>query len=160
MLAMMVCFLWGCAKEEADRPSDKPKQQKQETEYVYLYEEQKIAMGDDVEAAVEILGEEFEYFEAPSCAVDGVDMFYYYRNVTLVANEIDGRKIVTGLWLLNDAVETAEGIRINSDYEEVLATYGSEYERKGDIMIYSGKNVELSIGITERKVSTLEYAYK
>ena len=80
--------------------------------------------------------------------------------MTLVVNEIEGKKIVTGLWLLNDAVGTPEGIRINSTYEDVIATYGSAYEMKGKVLIYSGKNVELSIGISDGKVSTLEYAYR
>lgn len=161
VIAMLVCALWGCSKEDTGKDTENQTTQKQqEKEYIYLHGEQKIAMGDDVEAAVKILGEDYEYFEAPSCAVDGMDMFYYYQNVTLVVNEIDGKKIVTGLWLLNDAVGTPEGIRIHSAYEDVIATYGSQYEMKGTVLIYSGNNVELSIGITEGKVTTLEYVYR
>ena len=53
-------------------------------------------------------------------------MFYYYHNLTLTANEIDGKKIITDLYFKNDALETTEGIRINIEYDKEMEVFGSK----------------------------------
>ncbi len=160
MLMLVICGVGGCKeKDKGEETTTKVTQQKQKKEYVYKVGDGRVAMGTPVEDALALLGTDYEYFEAPSCAVEGLDYYYYYQNVTMVANDINGQRLVTGLWLLNDAVSTAEGIHIQSTNKEVLAAYGNDYEMRGTQMLYSGKNTILTIGIKDGKVNTIEYAY-
>lgn len=87
-------------------------------------------------------------------------MFYYYHNLTLTANEIDGKKIITDIYFKNDAVATTEGIRINMEYAKVMDVYGSDYEMSGTMMEYIRGNTILCIDIRDKKVAAIEYKMK
>ncbi|MDY5577511.1 MAG: hypothetical protein SPF70_08635 [Lachnospiraceae bacterium] len=156
LVFVMLSLLAGCQEQGNDKTEGENKKE----EYYYEYQGEKIIPGQKVEQVLEILGDDYEYFEAKSCAVDGMDMFYYYQNITLVVNEIEGEKVVVGLYFKNDTVATEKGIRINSTYEEVAQAYGSDYERNGTELEYSSENTVLAIGMEDGAVASIEYRLK
>lgn len=163
-LAGILAFaMWGCEKENN---SEKNSQEMTKAEiagpgkYYYEYENQKVYITQSIDEAVQILGENYEYFEAPSCASDGLDMFYYYQNLTLMANEMNGEKIVTQIYFKNDTVATPEGIRMNSPYADVVNQYGSDYKMNGTALEYAEGSTLFIIDIRDGKVASIEYEYK
>lgn len=163
-LAGMLAFtIWGCEKEDNSEKNSREIAKAESTgpgKYCYEYENQKVYITQPIEEAVEILGEDYEYFEAPSCASEGVDMFYYYQNITLMANEKNDEKIVTQIYFKNDTVSTPEGIRINSSYADVVNQYGSDYTMNGTALEYSEGSTLLVIDVRDGKVVSIEYEYK
>lgn len=163
MAGLLSCALWACEKENdsgRDGGEEKGVEASEVSKYYYEYEKQKIYITQDIEEAVGILGTGYEYFEAPSCASDGLDMFYYYQNLTLMANEISGKKVVTDIYFKNDTVSTPEGIKINSGYLDVVNQYGSDYEMNGTALEYVDGNTLFTVDINDGKVVSIEYEYK
>lgn len=158
LVLLAMCFM-ACAAEKTQK-KDSVGNTTQEEPYYYEADGKKIYIGQEIDDAVAILGEDYEYFEAASCAVEGLDMFYYYHNLTLTANEIDGKKIITDIYFKNDAVATTEGIRINMEYAKVMDVYGSDYEMSGTMMEYIRGNTILCIDVRDKKVAAIEYKMK
>lgn len=157
----IVWVLCACAKQTS---SEKKETQEKKTSlqevYYYQYENQKVFIGQRIEEAVAVLGEDYEYFEAPSCAAQGMDMFYYYQNLTVKANQIEQEKVVTEISFKNDTVATPEGIRISSSYADVIGKYGSEYTTNGTAIEYERGNIILMFDMKDGKVAAIVYQYK
>lgn len=146
--------------EEKKKDAEKIKTEQPGIYYYETSDEKKIYILQSVTEAVEALGQDYEYFEAPSCASDGLDMFYYYQNITLMANELDGEKVITDIYFKNDTVSTPEGIRINSEYADVVNQYGSDYVLNGTALEYTDQNTVLIVDIKDGKVASVEYKWK
>lgn len=152
-----------CACEKQSSSQKKEKEEKKtsvQEDFYYQYEDKKVFLGQKIEEAVEVLGEDYEYFEAPSCAAQGMDMFYYYQNITIRANEIEEEKVVTEVSFKNDTVATPEGIRISSSYADVVGKYGNEYKTNGTAIEYIAGNVMLMFDMKDGKVAAIVYQYK
>ena len=145
LVLLAMCFM-ACAAEKTQK-KDSAGNVTQEEPYYYETDGKKIYIGQETDDAVAILGEDYEYFEAASCAVEGLD-------------EIDGKKIITDIYFKNDAVATTEGIRINMEYAKVMDVYGSDYEMSGTMMEYIRGNTILCIDIRDKKVAAIEYKMK
>jgi len=162
-ITIALYVLCACAREP-DSENKNHKNEEKETEvqetYYYQYEEQKVYIAQKIEEALAALGNDYEYFEAPSCAARGMDMFYYYQNLTVRANEIEGEKVVTEIYFKNDTVATPEGIRIHSAYADVIGKYGSEYYMNGTALEYSRGNMVLVIDMKDGKVAGITYRCK
>ena len=87
LVLLAMCFM-ACAAEKTQK-KDSVGNTTQEEPYYYEADGKKIYIGQEIEDAVAILGEDYEYFEAASCAVEGLDMFYYYHNLTLTARSFN-----------------------------------------------------------------------
>ncbi len=87
-------------------------------------------------------------------------MFYYYQNLTVRANEIEGEKVVTEIYFKNDTVATPEGIRITSSYADVIAKYGNDYKTNGTALEYIKGDTLLLIDMKDGKVAAVTYQYK
>jgi hypothetical protein len=151
----------GCgAEKKNETETESTEQSTTKNAYSYEYEGKSIYITQPIEEALQALGDDYEYFEAPSCAVDGLDMFYYYRNITVMANQIDDKVIVTDIYFKNDTVATTEGLRMNDSYADVVGIYGDDYSIDGTAMEYDGGNMQLVIDMNDGKVAAIEYEYK
>ncbi len=156
-------ILCACTKQSSSENKEKEEKETQiqtQEAYYYKYEDQKIYITQKIEEAVAALGDNYEYFEAPSCAAQGMDMFYYYQNLTVRANEIEGEKVVTEIYFKNDTVATPEGIRITSSYADVIAKYGNDYKTNGTALEYIKGDTLLLIDMKDGKVAAVTYQYK
>lgn len=97
-----------------------------------------VAMNAEAASVVEALGEAKNYFESESCAFKGLDKEYTYNGFVLKTYPMDDVDYVSSITLMDDTVETPEGICIGSSLDDVKAAYGDggsettcQYE-KGD----------------------------
>src|SRR5690554_1502967 len=86
--------------------------------FVFEYNGISIAIDDEAEAILEELGEPMEYFEAPSCAYQGLDKTYYYNGFEITTYTQDDTDYIANVVLVDDSVTTKEGIHIGSSIDQ------------------------------------------
>ncbi|MDO5382422.1 MAG: hypothetical protein Q4F06_06890 [Eubacteriales bacterium] len=98
------------------------------------------------------------YYEAKSCAFDGMDKFYYYDSVTLQGYQKDGKDKLYSITLMDDAVKTKEGVRIGDKKDKVVSAYGSTYTEKDGQLQYQSGNTIISFLIKDDVVESIVYS--
>lgn len=94
--------------------------------FVFTYNGVSIAMNAPADSIIEALGDNYTYFEAPSCAYEGMDKVYTYNSIVVRSYTRDGVDYIAAVELKDDTVSTAEGIRIGSTEDDVRAAYGED----------------------------------
>lgn len=119
-----------------------------------------VPIGVDIEAAsiVEALGEASGYFESTSCAFDGIDKMYTYDHFRIETYPDGEKDRISYIFFLDDMAETAEGVCIGMSMEQVKAAYGSEYEDRDGLMVYTKDGMHLSFLIRDEVVASIEYS--
>ena len=116
-----------------------------------------VRMDMKMEELLTVLGEPNSYFEAPSCAFDGVDKTYTYSNFVIDTYPVDGVDLVSRVFLSNDLVSTTEGLAIGESKQKMIELYGDSYETNGTECIYTKGNMKLRVIIEDEKVKSITY---
>lgn len=132
-----------------------------ETEEAFAFpvaaaEDYVLRVDQDMAQALEALGEPKSYFEAASCAFDGLDKTYTYSGFTVTTRPEEAGDFVNSILLTDDSVTTAEGVYIGCTAQEVTAAYG-EQELTGNVLSYTRGGVTLNFVLQEDKVASIEY---
>ena len=122
----------------------------------------KFGIFDEAEPVLSALGEPINgTFESNSCAYQGKDYFYYYDGFELTVNDVEGERLITGINIADDTVETPQGIRIGMPIDEALAKPGMESEQSGSVYrFYDAETVLLINAGSDDTVSAIEYLHK
>lgn len=115
-----------------------------------------VELNSDMAQVLEKLGEPVSYFEAASCAFDGLDKTYTYAGFTITTRPDGDKDYVNDILLTDDTVTTAEGVRIGSSLSDVTAAYGKK-EPDGTALIYDREGVTLLFILDGDKVMSIEY---
>lgn len=109
---LLSLFLTGCGGSAQPAAGDNPGKTGDEGPAGYVFETEGIviAMHAEVEPILQKLGEAMEYFEAESCAFQGMERVYTYSGFELHTYEMDGTDYVAALIFLDDSVSTKEGV--------------------------------------------------
>ena len=102
------------------------------------------------------LGEPASYFEAESCAFEGLDKTYTYDGVEIVTYPDGDVDRISFVRILTSAVSTPEGITIGATPEDVAAAYGEE-GASGQQYSYEDGDCILSIIFQDGKAVSVEY---
>ncbi|MGI6167172.1 MAG: hypothetical protein ACOYIA_03430 [Eubacteriales bacterium] len=148
-LILSLFILPGCGEEE-EPPEEADR-------FCFLYNGVEIVPGEDIAPVIAALGEPTRYYEAASCAFEGLDKIYTYGGVqinTYPDGEVDR---VLSVVLLDDACLTPEGVGIGSDVQAVIAAYGNEYTGTENSMTYTCGNTELKFLLRDGSVSSIQY---
>lgn len=116
-----------------------------------------IGMNEDSEPILAALGNWSDYFEAESCAFQGLDKTYSYPGFELYTYPKGDRDMVNSITLLDDSVSTPEGIRIGSAEADITAAYGDGYVLENGVYQYTKDKSILSIFTTGGVVDGIEY---
>lgn len=125
--------------------------------YVFEVDGITIALNAKASSILEKLGEPMDYFEAKSCAFQGLDKIYTYSGFEMHTYEIDGVDHVLAVMFLDDSVSTKEGIYLSSDFDHVLQAYGDEYTQEQNVYTYELGKSKLSFMIEDDEVVSIEY---
>ncbi len=119
-----------------------------------------ISITTDIEAAgiVAALGEPSAYFESTSCAFDGIDKMYTYDHFRIETYPDGEKDRISYIFFLDDMAETPEGICIGMTKEEVEDAYGTDYEDKSGLLVYTKDGKHLSFLIEDGVVTSIEYS--
>lgn len=141
--------------QEKDLQED-PKETVPEEVFAFVVKGISIPMDGESADLVDQLGD-YEYYEAPSCAFQGLDKIYTYHGFTVYTYEADGTDHVSSVVLTDDSVTTPEGIAIGFGLDEVLAAYGDGYTTNGSAYIYTKGKTTLSFILQNEQISSIEY---
>lgn len=116
-----------------------------------------VKIDADMADVLEALGEPLKYFEAASCAFDGLDKTYTYAGYVILTRP-DGKKdYVNSIQLSDDSVQTPQGAYVGMTAEAVKGIYGKATEETSTMLAYTDGNATLSFVLKDGKVISIEY---
>lgn len=118
-----------------------------------------IRMGEPAAPVVEALGEPMNYFEAPSCAFNGVDKIYYYSGFELYTYPVGEDDFILSIILTDDSVSTSEGIYIGMTYNDMTSAYGGDHTQNFGQYTYTLDDSALSFLIEDDLITVITYNY-
>ncbi len=110
--------------------------------YVFSFNNTDVRVDEKAADVVDKLGT-YTYFEAPSCAFNGLDKIYTYSSFEIDTYPIDDVDYISAVIFKDDIVETAEGICIGMKKDKVVSKYGDPTEESGTLAIYEKDNMQL-----------------
>lgn len=119
-----------------------------------------VSIDMPMETVLASLGEADSYFEAKSCAFDGLDKMYTYGHFEIDTYPSEAGDMVSAVYLTDDLTGTPEGLYIGSSLEDMESIYGTDYEVNGNEYIYKAGDMSLKIQVIHSKVSYITYASK
>ena len=167
----MVAALAACSNNEApdggesQTPDNTNTESVQPTEsgavdsgYVFQTADGKtVAINEDMQQVLADLGEAQSYFEAESCAFEGLDKTYTYAGFTITTRPEGEKDYVNSILLTDDSVTTPEGAYIGSSKEDVEALYGTESGDMEAMLTYVKDGVSLNFVLIDGAVASIEY---
>lgn len=125
--------------------------------YAYIYQD--VVIEIDVEAApiVEQLGEANFYFEAPSCAFEGIDKMYTYNSFELDTYPMNDKDYISRVIFKDDTITTVEGVGIGDSAAKVEEAYGSGWTEEDGMRVYEKDGMKLCFILEEDNVVSVEY---
>ncbi len=124
----------------------------------YTFTANGVAIPMDAEAApiLEALGEPSSYYEAASCAFEGLDKFYTYASFEVDTYPDGDTDRISAVILKDDMVETPEGVAIGASAADVTAVYGDAAVDAGRLTYTKGGS-ELWFVLQGDSVVSIEY---
>ena len=105
---------------------------------------------------MEALGEPVSYFEAASCAFEGLDKIYTYNSFEIDTYPSQDRDLVSAVILKDDSIATAEGVCIGDSLEKLQEVYGEATLENG-MLIYAKDGMKLCFIMQDDSVISIEY---
>lgn len=126
----------------------------------YIFESNGVDVVIDAEAApiIDALGEPLSYFEAQSCAFQGMDKMYTYVGFEINTYEEDGVDYISSVRLKDDTVQTQEGVCLFMTMEDMTAAYGEDYADEKGMYVYEKDGMKLKFIIFDNEITSIEYA--
>ncbi|WP_108773990.1 hypothetical protein [Lactimicrobium massiliense] len=130
------------------------------SEYVFDVNGGTLKMDENMEDALNLLGKENSYYEEASCAGQGgLSKIYTYSDYEITTYEKDGKDLICYVDLKTDNVATPEGIDLSSSKDDVIKTYGSDYEERGASLEYTKGNSRLTFFFNDdNSIQQIEYS--
>lgn len=125
--------------------------------YVFTINETVVEVDTDAANVIEKLGEPISYFEAPSCAFEGLDKIYTYNSFEIDTYPTGDMDHISAIIFKDDSVLTTEGIGIGDSMEKLEQTYGSDFVREGGMIVYSKDDMKLCFILQEDAIISIEY---
>lgn len=132
-----------------------------EDSFVFSYKGLDIRMNQDMSEVLEVLGEPNSYFEAASCAFEGMDRMYTYSSFEIDSYPDGDTERVSAIYFKDDLVTTAEGISLYMMKDDMEEAYGTDYEVMDSSCIYSRGDSTLTFILNDSdEIISIEYQTK
>ena len=131
--------------------------------YVFKYNGVDIVVNSPMNAILGSLGNNYSYFEAASCAGQGISKFYTFNGGSFVVstNPVGNEDSIAMITINDDSVSTAEGIFIGNTVEQLKAAYGEPKENDGTTYTYEkGSSVLVFLVDDSGKITNIIYNAK
>lgn len=128
--------------------------------FIFEYEGVQMAVNQEAADVLEVLGEPVSYFEAASCAFEGLDKMYTYSSFEVDTYPEGDTDYISCIYFLDDMVETQEGVCLYMTQADMEEAYGTDYEEVSGAFVYSKGNGQLSFIIENDEIVAIEYKTK
>lgn len=125
--------------------------------YAFIYHDVVIEIDAEAAPVLEQLGEANSYFEAASCAFNGLDKMYTYSSFELDTYPMDDKDYVSMILFKDDTISTAEGISIGDTIERVTEVYGEDSTMESGMIVYQKDGMKIGFVVDNGKISSIEY---
>lgn len=186
-LGMILAMMTGCGQSEnvisgevnnsanisqKEESSDKGQNQEQNREsqsgqeneaaenykgYVFISKDVVIEMDAEAEPVIEALGEPLSYFEAASCAFEGLDKIYTYSGFEINTYPGKDKDYISSVIIKDDSVTTVEGVTIGDSKEKMEQAYGTECTVEENLYIYEKDDMKLRFIVKDGVIEAIEY---
>ncbi len=116
-----------------------------------------VAVNEDMADVLAALGQEQSYFEAESCAFEGLDKTYTYPGFVITTRPDGDKDYVNSIRLTDDTVSTGEGVYIGSSESDVTTAYGESSSDTEGMLSYTAGDVALNFILEDGVVTSIEY---
>lgn len=125
--------------------------------YGFTHNSVTVYVDADASTVVDKLGE-FSYFEAPSCAFNGLDKVYTYSSFEIDTYPDGDKDYISAIIFKDDMIETPEGVTIGMKKEKIEEKYGTPTTKEDTLYVYEKGGMRLRfIFDSEGYVSSIEY---
>lgn len=145
----------GAADDDADAESDEDADELKG--YVFTADGMDMAMDMEIEDVLAKLGEPVSYFEAASCAFQGLDKVYIYNHYEIDTYPDGDDDRISSIILKDDLIATPEGLSIGMTKADMENAYGTGYETNGNMCVYTKDGMHLSILVENDAVTSIQY---
>lgn len=125
--------------------------------YIFTTDGTDIAVDMNMADVLEKLGDPISYFEAASCAFQGLDKIYTYSHFEIDTYPDGENDRISSIIIKDDLISTPEGLIIGMAQEEMEGIYGTDYEVNGDMCVYTKDGMHLSALVTNGVISSIQY---
>lgn len=125
--------------------------------YTFLFNGVEISVDMKMDDLLAKLGTEDSYFEAPSCAFDGMQKIYTYGSMELNTYIGEDGDYLDAIILKDDLISTPEGIRVGDTPEKVVETYGEDYTDNNGSYTYEKDAMKLNFIVEDGAVVSIQY---
>lgn len=131
-----------------------------ESKYVFQVankDQFQVKIDQNMSDVLAALGEPLSYFEAASCAFEGLDKTYTYAGFIITTRPDGEQDFVNSVRLTDDSVTTPEGVYIGVTPDAVIAAYGEAAEQTDTLIQYTDGNTSLNFTLQDGAVISIEY---
>lgn len=128
-----------------------------EAGYVFNYNGTDVVIDAEAAPIVESLGAPVNYYEAASCAFNGLDKMYTYNSFEVDTYPMEDVDYISGVILKDDAVSTKEGISIGNTRQDMIDMYGAEYQDEDGMCVYRSGSMKLCFIIDGDNIISIKY---
>lgn len=118
-----------------------------------------VALTPDMDMAdvLDDLGEAGSYYEAASCAFQGLDKMYTYNHFEVDTYPDGDVDRISAIVLLDDMITTPEGVYVGQSQADMEAAYGTDYEVVAGAYVYTKGNSQLVFVLSGDSIASIEY---
>lgn len=147
----------GAGNNTGNTNTEKESESKDETGYVFTFNGKEISVNEDITDVVAKLGEPVSYYEAASCAFEGLDKFYTYASFQVGTYPKDGKDVVAFIYFKDDLVETTEGISLYMTKADMEKAYGTATTVSENTYVYEKGNGSITFILEGDEIVSIEY---
>lgn len=167
ILALLLCLIMAflvvaCdGNDSTQNDNEGNKNKESSVSFAVNYKSVKIELGADAGAVLSALGEAKSSSPMGNCGGLGTLTKYTYDSVEIYVLESDGKASIDQITLMDDAINTSEGVGIGSSLDEVLKACGDGHSKKTDTNItYTSGTKNLVFQFRDGSVVGIDYRMK
>ena len=125
--------------------------------FLFVTDGTEITVNENMADVLAALGEPQSYFEAESCAFDGLDKTYTYAGFVITTYPDGERDFINSIRLTDDSAATPEGAYIGCTADQVRAVYGDAKDGPVSALSYTKGDTTLNFILDGDAVISIEY---
>lgn len=159
IMLFIATFMTACEKNDEYEDAGNISKEKNE-ELSFVYNEKTINIGEKWSDVHKKLGEYESMFVAESCAYQGTDRYYYYKDFEIMTSEIDGQELLTDIFIEKENINAINGVCVGMGLSDIASKMGPADKTLENGFVYSGDMVNVQINVKDDKVISIEYFYE
>lgn len=126
-------------------------------EFNLTFRDVQLTMHGNMLPILEVLGEPDFYFEAESCAFQGLDKTFTYGGIEIHTYESHGKDYISSILFLDDTLETDEGVVLFGSLDDIVKVYGESYTEGFSLYTFEGIQSKINFLIENDEITSIEY---